>query len=259
MKRTIFCVALILCMAIMAGCAAQASGKTQTPISAKTELTSAQKADDTAEVVTALLPSQTVEENSKTEDSADAPRPVERAETSENADNAAEKQPAPAETPPPAAPKEPAIPAPAPEDTPAPAPTPAPTQKPAEKQEEQPAPTPEPTPTPEPAASGDIYSIAEAVRAGNEYARAQYGVTIDTSMTAADSSYFPGTADSVAWLAENGGQAALTAAVKGNVDATFACLAAMDGAETVSAYARFNCTARYNAASDEYIVVVLYG
>ena len=61
------------------------------------------------------------------------------------------------------------------------------------------------------------------------------------------------------WLAKNGGQAALTAAVRGNVDATFACLAAMDGAETVSAYARFNCTARYDAASDEYIVVVLYG
>lgn len=136
-------------------------------------------------------------------------------------------------------------------------PTPAPT--PAEKQEEDPAPTPEPTPAPKPAASGNIYSIAEAVRAGNEYARAQYGVTIDTSMTAANSSFFPGTADSVAWLAENGGQAALTAAVKGNVDATFACLAAMDGAETVSAYARFNCTTRYDAASDEYIVVVLYG
>ena len=259
MKRTIFCVALILCMAIMAGCAAQASGKTQTPISAKTELTSAQEADDTAEVVTALLPSQTVEENSKTEDSTDAPRPVERAETSENADKAAEKQPTAVETAPPAAPKEPAIPAPAPESKPAPTPTPAPT--PAEKQEEEPAPapTPEPAPTPKPAASGNIYSIAEAVRAGNEYARAQYGVTIDTSMTAANSSFFPGTADSVAWLAENGGQAALTAAVKGNVDATFACLAAMDGAETVSAYARFNCTARYDAASDEYIVVVLYG
>ena len=197
----------------------------------------------------------------KTEGSADAPRPVERADASENADNAAEKQPAPAETAPPAAPKEPAIPAPAPEDKPAPAPTPAPEQKPAEKQEEEPAPapTPEPAPAPKPAASGNIYSIAEAVRAGNEYARAQYGVTIDTSMTAADSSYFPGTADSVAWLAENGGQAALTAAVKGNVDATFACLAAMDGAETVSAYARFNCTVRYDAASDEYIVVVLYG
>ena len=256
MKRTIFCVALILCMAIMAGCAAQASGKTQTPISAKTELTSAQKADDTAEVVTALLPSQTVEENSKTEDSADTPLPVERV-GAENADKAAKKQPAPAETAPPAAPKEPATPAPAPESKPAPTPTPAPT--PAEKQEEQPAPTPEPTPTPKPAASGNIYSIAEAIQAGNEYARAQYGVTIDTSMTAADSSYFPGTADSVAWLAENGGQAALTAAVKGNVDATFACLAAMDGAETVSAYARFNCTVRYDAASDEYIVVVLYG
>lgn len=197
----------------------------------------------------------------KTEGSADAPRPVERADASENADNAAEKQPAPAETAPPAAPKEPAIPAPAPEDKPAPAPTPAPAQKPAEKQEEEPAPapTPEPAPAPKPAASGNIYSIAEAIQAGNEYARAQYGVTIDTSMTAADSSYFPGTADSVAWLAENGGQSALTAAVKGNVDATFACLAAMDGAETVSAYARFNCTARYDATSDEYIVVVLYG
>ena len=260
MKRTIFCVALILCMAIMAGCAAQASGKTQTPISAKTELTSAQKADDTAEVATALLPSQTVEENSKTEGNADAPLPVERANASENADNAAEKQLTAVETAPPAAPKEPATPASAPEDKPAPAPTPVPTPA-EEKQEEEPAPTPtpEPAPAPKPAASGNIYSIAEAVRVGNEYARAQYGVTIDTSMTAANSSFFPGTADSVAWLAENGGQAALTAAVKGNVDATFACLAAMDGAETVSVYARFNCTVRYDAASDEYIVVVLYG
>ena len=195
----------------------------------------------------------------KTEDSADALLPVERVDTPTDAE--AEKNPAPAETAPPAAPKEPATPAPVPEDKPAPAPTPAPAQKPAEKQEEEPAPapTPEPAPTPKPAASGNIYSIAEAVRAGNEYARAQYGVTIDTSMTAANSSYFPGTADSVAWLAENGGQAALTAAVKGNVDATFACLAAMDGAETVSAYARFNCTARYDASSDECIVVVLYG
>lgn len=144
--------------------------------------------------------------------------------------------------------------------TPEPAPIPVPAPTPVEEQEQTvPEVAPEPTPAPEPAASGDIYSIAEAVRVGNEYARAQYGVTIDTSMTAANSSYFPGTADSVAWLAENGGQAALTAAVKGNVDATFACLTAMDGAETVSAYARFNCTARYDAASDEYIVVVLYG
>ena len=141
---------------------------------------------------------------------------------------------------------------PEPEPVPVPAPTPA-------EELEQTVPEVTPEPAPKPAASGNIYSVAEAIQAGNEYARAQYGVTIDTSMTAADSSYFPGTADSVAWLAENGGQAALTAAVKGNVDATFACLAAMDGAETVSAYARFNCTVRYDAASDEYIVVVLYG
>ena len=196
----------------------------------------------------------------KTEDSADAPLPVERANASENADNAAEKQPTTAETAPPTTPEQTATPVPVPEDKPAPAPTPVPTPA-EEKQEEEPAPapTPEPAPAPKPAASGNIYSVAEAVRAGNEYAQAQYGVTIDTTMTAADSSYFPGTADSVAWLAENGGQAALTTAVKGNVDATFACLAAMDGAETVSAYARFNCTVRYDAASDEYIVVVLYG
>ena len=193
----------------------------------------------------------------KTEDSADALLPVERVDTPTDAE--AEKNPAPAETAPSTAPEESVTPAPAPEDKPAP--TPAPAQKPAKKQEEEPAPAPkpEPAPAPKPAASRNIYSIAEAVRAGNEYARAQYGVTIDTSMTAADSSFFPGTADSVAWLAENGGQAALTAAVKGNVDATFACLAAMDGAETVSVYARFNCTVHYDAASDEYIVVVLYG
>ncbi len=71
--------------------------------------------------------------------------------------------------------------------------------------------------------------------------------------------YYPGTADCVTWLAEHGGQAALNAIVCGNVDVTFASLAAMDGAEIVSAYARFNCTVRYNAAGDEYIVVVLYG
>ena len=135
---------------------------------------------------------------------------------------------------------------------PAPAPTPA-------EEQEQTVPEVTSEPAPKPAASGNIYSIAEAIQAGNEYAQAQYGVTIDTTMTTADSSYFPGTADSVAWLAANGGQEALNRAVRGNVDATFAFLAAMDGADTVSAYARFNCTVRYNASSDEYIVVVLYG
>ena len=250
-------VSLILSAVCLLGCAVQPapvsdSSESNTKVSAYAA-SQAEQNEEERTVAESLLPQ--TEDGGDTSESNVAP---ERA-GAENADKAAEKQPAPAETAPPAAPKEPAIPAPAPESKPAPTPTPAPT--PAEKQEEQPAlvPTPEPTPTPKPAASGNIYSIAEAIQAGNEYARAQYGVTIDTSMTAADSSYFPGTADSVAWLAENGGQAALAAAVKGNVDATFACLAAMDGAETVSAYARFNCTARYDAASDEYIVVVLYG
>lgn len=252
-------VSLILSAVCLLGCAVQPapvsdSSESNTKVSSYAA-SQAEQNEEERTVAESLLPQ--TEDRGDTSESSVAP---ERA-GAENADNAAEKQPAPAETAPPAAPKEPAIPAPAPEDKPAPAPTPAPAQKPAEKQEEEPAPapTPEPAPAPKPAASGNIYSIAEAIQAGNEYARAQYGVTIDTSMTAADSSYFPGTADSVAWLAENGGQSALTAAVKGNVDATFACLAAMDGAETVSAYARFNCTARYDAASDEYIVVVLYG
>lgn len=251
-------VSLILSAVCLLGCAVQPapvsdSSESNTKVSAYAA-SQAEQNEEERTVAESLLPQ--TEDGGDTSESSVAP---ERAGASENTDAEAEKQPAPTETPPPTAPEEPATPAPAPEDKPAPAPTPAPTQKSAEKQEEKPAPTPEPAPTPKPAASGNIYSIAEAIQAGNEYARAQYGVTIDTSMTTADSSFFPGTADSVAWLAENGGQAALTAAVKGNVDATFACLAAMDGAETVSAYARFNCTARYDAASDEYIVVVLYG
>ena len=246
-------VSLILSAVCLLGCAVQPapvsdSSESNTKVSAYAASQAEQNEEERTEAES-LLPQ--TEDGGDTSESSVAP---ERA-GAENADKAAEKQPAPAETAPPAAPEEPATPASAPEDKPAPAPTPVPTPA-EEKQEES---TPEPTPTPKPAASGNIYSIAEAIQAGNEYARAQYGVTIDTSMTAANSSFFPGTADSVAWLAENGGQAALTAAVKGNVDATFACLAAMDGAETVSAYARFNCTARYDAASDEYIVVVLYG
>ena len=251
-------VSLILSAVCLLGCAVQPapvsdSSESNTKVSAYAA-SQAEQNEEERTVAESLLPQ--TEDGGDTSESSVAP---ERA-GAENTDNAAEKQPAPAETAPPAAPEEPATPAPAPEDTPAPAPTPVPAPA-EEKQEEEPAPapTPEPAPAPKPAASGNIYSIAEAIQAGNEYARAQYGVTIDTSMTAANSSFFPGTADSVAWLAENGGQSALTAAVKGNVDAPFACLAAMDGAETVSAYARFNCTARYDAASDEYIVVVLYG
>ena len=249
-------VSLILSAVCLLGCAVQPapvsdSSESNTKVSAYAA-SQAEQNEEERTVAESLLPQ--TEDGGDTSESSVAP---ERA-GAENADNAAEKNPAPAETAPPTIPEQAATPAPAPEDTPAPTPTPVPTPA-EEKQEEEPAPMPEPAPAPKPAASGNIYSIAEAIQAGNEYARAQYGVTIDTSMTTADSSYFPGTADSVAWLAENGGQAALTAAVRGNVDATFACLAAMDGAETVSAYARFNCTVRYNAASDEYIVVVLYG
>ena len=249
MKRTIFCVALILCMAIMAGCAAQASGKPQTPISAKTELTSAQKADDTAEVATALLPSQTVEENSKTEDSADAPRPAERV-GAENADNAAEKQPAPAETVPPAAPEEPAIPAPAPEDKPAPAPTPAPAQKPAEKQEEKPAPTPEPVPAPEP--KPEPADRRAAVDAANAYAAAQYGVITDSNLTMDNSAYrFP------ASVAADASQEALEAKARDMVDYTFRQLMMQAGMDSI-ADAGFHCNVCIVEDGASLLIYVLY-
>ena len=200
------------------------------------------------------LPAEEIVEEAEPTGGEETPKP---AEDTEIPSGKTEETPsAPDDEEQPDAPGQPTVPEQSVTPTPDPVPAPTPTERQEQTVQEV---APEPAPAPEPIASGDIYSIAEAVRAGNAYAAAQYGVTIDTSMTAANSSFFPGTADSVAWLAENGGQAALTAAVRGNVDATFACLAAMDGAETVSAYARFNCTVRYDAASDEYIVVVLYG
>ena len=258
MKRGTFCAALVLCALFLMGCAAQAQGRTQTSATAQAQV---QENAGAAEVMDEPL-LQSADEDIEAGDNANAAKPAERVDVPKSADKAAEKQSASAEVGQTAAPEPPAAaksetkPASEPTLTPTPAPKPEPAPTP------EPAPAPMPTPEPDPApaaASGDIYSVAEAVRVGNEYAQAQYGVTIDTTMTAADSSYFPGTADSVAWLAANGGQEALNRAARGNVDATFAYLAAMDGADTVSAYARFNCTVRYNASSDEYIVVVLYG
>ena len=247
MKRTIFCVALILCMAIMAGCAAQASGKTQTPISAKTELTSAQEADDTAEVVTALLPSQTVEENSKTEGSADTLRPAERV-GAENADNAAEKQPAPTETAPSTIPEQAATPVPAPEDKPAPAPTPVPT--PAEKQEEDPTPTPGTVPAPEPKPEpADRWA---AVEAADAYAAAQYGVITDGSLTLGNSAYrFP------ASVSVDASQEALEAKARDMVDYTFRQLMMQAGMDSI-ADAGFHCNVYIIEDGSSLLIYVLY-
>ena len=254
-KVPVFLLAISLA-ALLAGCAGQTAplgGAAQLSALSATAMTGEAVSDEKQNAP--ALADAPNEENPAdlardTKPQEDTRQPESKADASESPVPAGEEQPDVPEQP--TTPEQPV--------TPEPAPIPVPAPTPAEEQEQTvPEVAPEPTSTPKPVASGDIYSIAEAVQVGNEYARAQYGVTIDISMTAANSSFFPGTADSVAWLAENGGQTALTAAVRGNVDATFACLAAMDGAETVSAYARFNCTVRYDAASDEYIVVVLYG
>ena len=250
MKRTIFCVALILCMAIMAGCAMQAPDRVQSPISAQTELPQMRKADDAAEVVTALLPSQTVEENSKTEDSADAPLPIEQVDTPTDAE--AEKQPAPAETAPPAAPKEPATPAPVPEDKPAPAPTQAPAQKPAEKQEEEPAPAPTPEPVPAPEPKPEPADCWAAVSAANAYAVTQYGVITDGSLTMDNSAYrFP------ASVAADASQEALEAKARDMVDYTFRQLMMQAGVDTL-ADAGFHCNVCIVEDGASLLIYVLY-
>lgn len=231
MKQTAFCVTLTLCAIFLVGCVVQVQSKTQTPNSAQAELPQVRGTDNAAEAAdTPLLPA----EGKATETDAGVESSKSTPQTDDSADKAAEKQPASGKTVQPAVPEPPAT----------------------SKQEPTPTPAPDPAP---PAVGRDIYSIAEAVRSGNGYAKVQCGVTIDTGLTAENTSYFPGTADSVAWLAANGGQEALNRAVRGNVDATFQYLAAMDSADAVRAYARFNCTVRYSAASDEYIVVVLYG
>ncbi len=237
-------------MAIMAGCAMQAPDRVQSPISAQTELPQMRKADDAAEVVTALLPSQTVEENSKTEDSADAPLPIEQVDTPTDAE--AEKQPAPAETAPPAAPKEPATPAPVPEDKPAPAPTQAPAQKPAEKQEEEPAPAPTPEPVPAPEPKPEPADCWAAVSAANAYAVTQYGVITDGSLTMDNSAYrFP------ASVAADASQEALESKARDMVDYTFRQLMMQTGMDSI-ADAGFHCNVCIVEDGASLLIYVLY-
>ena len=249
------------------GQAKDSSASTMLPVAAvQSAVQAIVPVEDKTQEDTERLPAGETGEEAKPADGEEIPKPAEGAETPSGKTE---------ETPQPTAPEEPATPAPVPEQptTPEQPVMPAPQPEPAPSEPEEPTPEPvqepEPEPAPKPAASGEIYSIAEAVRAGNEYARVQYGVTIDTSMTAANSSFFPGTADSVAWLDAH--IEALLSAMEGLWGTIALCRteqlpermeafnAAMDGAEAVSVYARFNCTVRYDAASDEYIVVVLYG
>ena len=185
----------------------------------------------------------------KTEGSADAPLPVERANASENADNAAEKPPATAETPPPTTPGQAATPAPAPEDKPAPAPTPAPTQKLAEKQEE-PAPAPEPVPAPEPKPEpADRWA---AVSAANAYAVTQYGVITDSSLTMDNSAYrFP------ASVAADASQEVLEAKARDMVDYTFRQLMMQAGMDSI-ADAGFHCNVCIVEDGASLLIYVLY-
>lgn len=182
----------------------------------------------------------------KTEDSADAPQPVEQVDTPTDAE--AEKQPTTAETAPPAAPKEPATPAPVPEDKPAPAPTPAPAQKPAEKQEEEPTPAPEPEPVPKPEPA-DRWT---AVEAANDYAAAQYGVITDGSLTLSNSAYrFP------ASVAADASQEALEAKARDMVDYTFRQLMMQAGMDSI-ADAGFHCNVCIVEDGTSLLIYVLY-
>ena len=181
----------------------------------------------------------------KTEDSADALLPVERANASENADNAAEKQPAPAETAPPTTPEQVAIPTPAPESAPSePEPAPAPVQEP------EPTPAPEPVPAPEPKPEpADRWA---AVEAANDYAAAQYGVITDGSLTLGNSAYrFP------ASVAADASQETLEAKARDMVDYTFRQLMMQAGADTL-ADAGIRCNVCIVEDGASLLIYVLY-
>lgn len=183
----------------------------------------------------------------KTEDSADAPQPVEQVDTPTDAE--AEKQPTTAETAPPTTPEQAATPAPAPEDTPAPAPTPVPTPA-EEKQEEQPAPTPEPVPAPEPKPEpADCWA---AVETANAYAAAQYGVTTDSGLTLGNSAYrFP------ASVAADASQETLEAKARDMVDYTFRQLMMQAGMDSI-ADAGFHCNVCIVEDGASLLIYVLY-
>ena len=181
----------------------------------------------------------------KTEDSADALLPVERANASENADNAAEKQPAPAETAPPTTPEQVAIPTPAPESAPSePEPAPAPVQEP------EPTPAPEPVPAPEPKPEpADRWA---AVEAANDYAAAQYGVITDGSLTLDDSAYrFP------ASVSVDASQEVLEAKARDMVDYTFRQLMMQAGMDSI-ADAGFHCNVCIVEDGASLLIYVLY-
>ena len=181
----------------------------------------------------------------KTEDSADALLPVERANASENADNAAEKQPAPAETAPPTTPEQVAIPTPAPESAPSePEPAPAPVQEP------EPTPAPEPVPAPEPKPEpADRWA---AVEAANDYAAAQYGVITDGSLTLGNSAYrFP------ASVAADASQETLEAKARDMVDYTFQQLMMQAGVDAL-ADAGLRCNVCIVEDGASLLIYVLY-
>lgn len=191
--------------------------------------------------------SEMLQKEEKTEGSADAPRPVERADTSENADNAAEKQPASAETVLPTTPGQAATPVPAPEDKPAPAPTPAPTPA-EEKQEEEPVPEPVPAPEPKPEPA-DRWA---AVSAADAYAVTQYGVITDGSLTLDNSAYrFP------ASVAADASQEALEAKARDMVDYTFRQLMMQAGMDSI-ADAGFHCNVCIVEDGASLLIYVLY-
>ena len=114
-------------------------------------------AEDKAQEDTESLPAEETVEEPQDADSEETPKPAEDTETPST--KTEKTPPAPAGESQPDVPEQPTT----PEQPvmPAPAPTPA-----EEQEEPAPAPTPEPAPAPKPAASGNIYSIAEAVRAG---------------------------------------------------------------------------------------------
>ena len=191
--------------------------------------------EDKAQGDVESLPAEETVEETQDAGGGENPKPAEGAETpsgkTEETPSAPISDGQPAVPEQPTTPEQPVIPAPQPE--------PAPSE-------------PEPAPTPKPAASGNIYSIAEAIQAGNEYARAQYGVVTDSGLTLGNSAYrFP------ASVAADASQETLEAKARDMVDYTFRQLMMQAGVDTL-ADAGIRCSVCIVEDGASLLIYVLY-
>ena len=108
-------------------------------------------------------------------------------------------------------------------------------------------------------ASGDIYSVLEAMAVGNSYSASAYGMTVSPELGFGNASYEFADTAYVSGLKVLGGQAYLNQMVIAKVDSLVANLRGAYGGDTdISAY-RVNCYVEYDPDGELYWIYVFYG